>query len=329
LRAGVRQSLGFAAVSKIGLVLGGGGVTGAAHQIATLLAIEAATGWNPDDADVVVGTSGGAVVAAMVRGHRLSIDAVVGEAEGMHDYVSRLRSLLYRRAWPRKLGSWARHGLLRGVRKPGVTFMLGGPAPFRVDGIVEWIRDNYQGENDWPKRPTLIVAYDLKGGHHVAFGSEEAPLASMADAVAASCAVPLVYQPHPIGGRLYLDGGVVSGTSADLVLGSPVPLDLVMVVAPMALPEARENRRFYEPLLDRAGRAALDEELERITALWPHCETLVLTPSGNELGDMRANPMSPEHAIPSFFHTLRSLRSRLAAPEVWEVLERHLLRRAA
>ena len=55
----------------------------------------------------------------------------------------------------------------------------------------------------------------------------------------------------------------------------------------------------------------------------------MLTPSAAELGDMRANPMSPELAIPSFFHTLRSLRSGLAAPEVWEVLERHLPRRAA
>jgi len=316
-------------VSKIGLVLGGGGVTGAAYQIATLLALEAATGWNPDDADVVVGTSGGAVVTAMVRSHRLSIDAVVGEADGMHDYAARLRSLLYRRAWPRKLGSWARHGLLRGIRHPGVSFTLGGPAPFRVDGIVEWIEGAYQGDDGWPQRPTLIVAYDLKAGHLVAFGTEEAPEASIADAVAASCAVPLVYQPHLINGRMYLDGGVASGTSADLVLGSPVPLDLVLVVAPMALPEARDNRRFYEPLLDRAGRAALDEELERITALWPHCETLVLTPSAAEIGDMRANPMSPEQAIPSFFHTLRSLRSGLATPEVWEVLERHLLSRAA
>ena len=147
--------------------------------------------------------------------------------------------------------------------------------------------------------------------------------------MAASCAVPLVYQPHIIGDRPYLDGGVATGTSADLVLGNPEPLDLVIVVAPMALPTLRRDRRFYEGILDRAGREALDEEIERVTSLWPHCETLVLTPSESELEDMRANPMSPDNAIPSFFHTLRSLRSGLATPAVWDVFERHLLPQAA
>jgi len=315
-------------VSKIGLVLGGGGVTGAAYQIATLLAIEAATGWSPDRADVVVGTSGGSVVASMIRGNGLNIATVVGPATGLHEYAARLRSHLFRRAWPRRLGSWARHGLLRGIRHPGVSLVLGGPAPFRADGIAEWITTDFYGNSDWPARPTLVVAYDLAKGHRVVFGSEEAPDVTLADAVAASCAVPLVYQPHLIDGRAYLDGGISSGTSADLVLGNPDPLDLVIVAAPMALSTPRPNRRFYEPLLDRAGSDALADELERITALWPHCETLVLTPSEAELEVMRGNPMSPENAIPSFFHSLRSLRSTLAAPEVWEVLERHLLVKA-
>ena len=44
------------------------------------MAIEAATGWRPNDAAVIVGTSGGAVAAAMVRGRGLTIDTVVGEA---------------------------------------------------------------------------------------------------------------------------------------------------------------------------------------------------------------------------------------------------------
>jgi NTE family protein len=315
-------------VSRIGLVLGGGGVTGAAHQIATLLAIEAATGWNPNDAEVVVGTSGGAVVAAMVRGRGLTIESVVGHADGVHDYAARLKDVLYRRGMPRRLGSWARHGLLRGLRHPGLNFALGSPAPFRVDGIAEWIAESYQ-TSPWPDRPTVIVAYDLQRGHRTAFGTEEAPDCQLADAVAASCAVPLVYQPHLIGGRPFLDGGVASGTSVDLVLGSPEPLDLLIVIAPMALRTARRDRKLYEPLIDRAGAAALDDELTRVAAMWPHCEPLVFLPSEAELEHMRANPMSPDHAIPSFFRTLRSLRTGLAEPRVWETLERHLAPQAA
>ena len=309
-------------------MLGGGGVTGAAHQMATLLAIEAATGWDPNDAEVVIGTSGGALVTAMVRGTGLTIDGVVGDAHGPHEYADRLRSRLFQRAVPRRLGDWARHGLLRGVRRPGLNFALGSPAPYRVDGIAEWIETDYQ-TTDWPQRPTLIVAYDLAKGHRVAFGTEEAPDSTLADAVAASCAVPIIYQPHLIGGRPYLDGGVVSGTSADLVLGNPEPLDLILAVAPMARHVPRRQRKFYEPLIDRAGAAALDDELERVQAMWPHCETLVLRPTDEELEVMRSNPMSADHAIPSFIRTLRSLRQGLAEPSVWSVLERHLVPQAA
>ena len=311
-------------MSKIGLVLGGGGVTGAAHQMATLIAIEAATGWDPNDAEVVIGTSGGALVSAMVRGTGLTVHGLVGDAHGAHEYEKVLRSRLFQRALPRRLGDWARHGLLRGVRRPGLNFALGGPAPFRVDGIQEWVATEFQ-TTDWPQRPTLIIAFDLETGHRVAFGTEEAPDCELADAVAASCAVPLVYQPHLIDGHPYLDGGVTSGTSADLVLGNPEPLDLVIVVAPMAMHVARRRRKLYEPLLDRAGAAALDEELERVHAMWPHCDVLVMRPTEEELEVMRANPMSPEHAIPSFFRTLRSLRHSLAEPDVWSVLEEHLL----
>jgi NTE family protein len=49
-------------VSKVGLVLGGGGITGAAYEMATLMSLQLATGWNPDDAEVVVGTSSGSLI---------------------------------------------------------------------------------------------------------------------------------------------------------------------------------------------------------------------------------------------------------------------------
>ena len=42
---------------------------------------------------------------------------------------------------------------------------------------------------------------------------------SLEDAVNASCAVPCVYPPIPIGGRTYVDGGARSGANADLAAG--------------------------------------------------------------------------------------------------------------
>ena len=42
------------------------------------------------------------------------------------------------------------------------------------------------------------------------------PEVSLEDAVNASCAVPTVYPPIPVGGRVLVDGGVRSGANADL-----------------------------------------------------------------------------------------------------------------
>ena len=54
-------------MTSVGLVLGGGGVTGAAYEMAALMAIELATGWSPNDADVVIGTSAGSFVASLLH----------------------------------------------------------------------------------------------------------------------------------------------------------------------------------------------------------------------------------------------------------------------
>lgn len=311
-------------MSGIGLVLGGGGVTGAAFQSATLLALRAATGWDSRDADVVVGTSGGAVATAMTRGAGISSRSL--DFHNRDAFAADLRTHLYRRALPNGLTRWARHGLLRGLRRPGLNFVLGSPAPYHADGIAEWVEERFGPFPEWPAKPTVIVAYDLESGHRVAFGTANAPDVPFPDAVAAAAAVPLVYQPYEIEGRHYVDGGVVSGTNAELVLGSSETLDLILVVAPIGVSEPRRHRRFYEPFFDRAGRIALADEIETIEEQWPDCEILTLTPSETALAKMRPNPLSPEAAVPTFVSTLRSMKHDLAQPGTWDVLERHLVR---
>ena len=65
-------------MSSVGLVLGGGGITGASYHFGALFALQMATGWNATDADVIVGTSSGSFIAALVRGGALNLDTMVG-----------------------------------------------------------------------------------------------------------------------------------------------------------------------------------------------------------------------------------------------------------
>src|SRR4051794_41353842 len=51
---------------RVGLVLGAGGVLGASWLIGALEALETETGWSPSEADLIIGTSAGAAVGALV-----------------------------------------------------------------------------------------------------------------------------------------------------------------------------------------------------------------------------------------------------------------------
>lgn len=313
-------------MSRVGLVLGGGGITGAAYQLATLMALEMACGWDPNDAEVVVGTSGGAYVTALLRSGRLDLNSLVRDGEDREAVAARIRRHVFVEDPGVKVGAWLRQGLLPGIRRPGLTMLLGSPARYDPAGLAGWVEEQVgDAAHSWPKRPTVITAYDMRSRSRVAFGTTEAPDVALADAVAASSAIPLVFHPHVIGDRRYVDGGVASGTHGDLVLGSRKPLDLVLVIAPMAALEDRDGAWFHEKVLDRAGRRSLDVELEIIRSVWPEATTLVLRPSPQVLQAMRPNPLTAEAAVPTFIRTLSSMKRKLADPLVWRVLERHLV----
>ena len=314
-------------MSRVGLVLGGGGITGASFHFGALFALRLATGWDPGTADVIVGTSSGAVVAAIARSGRLELEGLVGNVNNDEEFAAALGKLIHRRAPLRGAGRWMRHGLIPGLRRPGVRLALGAPAPYTTEGIADWVRRALgPAAHTWPETPTTIVAFEIESKQRVPFGTIDSPDTDLATAVAASVAVPVMFNPVTIHGKRYVDGGVASGTNADLVLGSSDPLDLVIVSAPMAAVERRDDARFYEGLLDRVGGATLTAELDAIHAAWPEADLVVLRPDLEVLAKTRPKPLSPASAIPAFLSTLQSMRSILGSDDVWPLLEKHVVR---
>jgi NTE family protein len=312
-------------MSRVGLVLGGGGITGAAYQLAALMALEMACGWDPNDSEVVVGTSGGAYVAALVRSGRLDLDSLVRDGDDRGDVADRIRRHVFVRSPGMGVGRWVWRGIIPGLRRPGLTMLLGSPARHDPAGLAGWVEEQVgPAAHGWPRRATVIPAYDMAARQRVAFGTVGAPDVDLAQAVAASSAIPLVFHPHEIDGRLYVDGGVASGTHAELVLGSSQQLDLLIVIAPLAALEDREGAWMHERVLDRVGRNSLDDELELVAETWPDCDVLVLRPAPQVLQAMRPNPLAPEAAVPTFIRTLGSMKRKLADPAVWKILDRHI-----
>jgi NTE family protein len=313
-------------VSRVGLVLGGGGITGAAYEMAALMTLELATGWNPNRADVIVGTSSGSFVAALVRHNALGLDSLVLPDDERKDVTERIRSHVYSKGPSLGVGKWVRHGIVPGVRRPGLTLFLGSPAPYQATGLAQWVTTHVGDEaaGSWPTSPTAIVAHDLRHGSRIAFGTENAPVVGLADAVAASSAIPLVFSPYRIGKNFYVDGGVSSGTHADLVLGYDEPLDLVLVLAPLAADVPRKRARFHEKMFDRVGNRSLTEEISLIKHAWPHCEVVVLSPPPSVQNASRPNPMDPSRSVPTFTRTLIAMKRTLASPDIWARLDDHL-----
>lgn len=314
-------------MSRVGLVLGGGGITGAAYEMAALMAIRMATDWDPNGADVIVGTSSGSFVSALVRHDALTLDSLVMHRDDRDDVAERIRSHVFSKGASASVGKWVKYGLVPGVRNPGLTMFLGSPARYSAVGIGEWITTHIGEEcaTRWPEAPTAIVAYDIKQGARTVFGTDQAPDVCISDAVAASSAIPLVFQPYRIGDELYVDGGVASGTHADLVLGHTEPLDLVLIIAPMAAEVHRQRARFHEKMFDRVGVRSLDQEVELIRETWPHSDVVTLSPSPSVQNAMRPNPMNASRAVATFMRTLISMKRTLARPDVWSRLEDHLV----
>jgi len=279
-----------------GLVLGGGGVLGAAWAVGALQAIEEVHGIDPREFDVIVGTSAGSVLGALV-GAGVSIEALRDHQRGVPITEGPLAGYLWdyetatggrRPSMPRLRGpgsvrlmaSSLRHGLKMPPTAVLSAFMpVGNGSLERVGHLIDAITPF----GEWsPHQALWIVAMDYEAGHRVVFGRDDAPPAPLADAVMASCAIPGWFEPVSIDSRTYVDGGAWSATSADVLAGEG--LDEVYVVAPMVSFETDEpdsllsrlERRWRGSVTRRCASEVeeLRESGVRVTVLGPGREDL-------------------------------------------------------
>src|SRR6476659_4791772 len=228
--------------TRRGLVLGGGGVLGAAWMVGALTALEDEVGVDVRRFDAFVGTSAGSVLAALLGSgvavsdlleHQLGREVTSGPLAGFSfDYEHDTGG--DRPARPKR-GLGSREMLLRNVRQlrqlppTAVLAALLPEGRGRLDRVGALV--SHVVPTGWaPRDGVTVVALDYDTGARVAFGSPGAPPADLADAVMASCAIPGWYQPVRIGADRYVDGGACSSTSVDLLAG--FGLDEVWVIAP-------------------------------------------------------------------------------------------------
>jgi NTE family protein len=212
------------------LVLGGGGVTGVAWELGILAGL-AEAGVDLTGADVVIGTSAGSVVGAIVCS-----DETLTRA-----YERQLAPATTEKVAKVGLGVILRYGAATLGGNPRQTRARIGRMALRAKTVPEQERRDVIAarlvDADWPATQRLMVtAVAADNGDEVVFTRDSG--VSLVDAVAASCAVPLVWPPITIDGRRYIDGGMRTPTNADLAAGC----DRVVVLAPITFAASRAGR---------------------------------------------------------------------------------------
>jgi len=193
------------------LVLGAGGLAAIAWETG-LLAGLLRRGVDLTVAELVVGTSAGSTVAAQLGGPR-DLEALV--AAQLDPVTSELTPDRDPERIAERAAIWetlAEGGdVLAARRRMGAIALATPTVPEAARRAV--IEARLAGA-DWPARPLLVPAVDALTGELVVFDRDTG--VPLVDAVAASCAVPGMWPPVTIGDRRYVDGGVRSGTNADL-----------------------------------------------------------------------------------------------------------------
>jgi NTE family protein len=276
------------------LVLGGGGVTGIAWEVGVIAGL-AEAGVDLREADVTVGTSAGAAVAAQITSDEPLADLVARQRTSTAESkeiaadldLDRLISV-FLPLFDTDLGPEQRRALVGAAALAADTV----PEPVRLEAVAARLPNPA-----WPepvRRTVVLTAVDAESGAFVTFDAGSG--VALVDAVAASCAVPGVWPPVTIGERRYIDGGVRSATSADLAFGSEV----VVVLSPM----------------DSALLGGQDDEIAMLERAGSR--VLALRADADALAAMGTNALDPAFRAPAVEAGLRQGRAAAdAVRAVW------------
>lgn len=317
-------------MAGVGLVLGAGGVVGQAYHAGVLAALAERTGWDPREADVIVGTSAGSVTGAVLRlgGSAADLAAYAADAPISPEGRTLFRAFGGRRrdfppfeaatmirGWRAPSGQAA----LRALRRPwairpalaAATLMPAG----RVDITTHTAALDAPQGGRWPAG-LLVCTVRRSDGRRVVIGSAEAPRTTLSRGVAASCAIPGYFTPVEIDGEAHVDGGARSPSNADVLL--PHQPDLVVVVSPLS---ARRGRsRSTDALVRLAAHRTLHRELASLRD--QGTKVLCFEPEPDTLAAMGVNAMAEDRSAAVAAAARAEVLRRLEDPRLAVRLDR-------
>ena len=274
------------------------------------------------EAGLIMGTSAGSVLASALRCGFTAADLVEHQQEAERSVLGGLAppglgcaaAPPWPALWPGSPGL-----ILRALRSPrsvpawaiAAACLPRGRGEHRmlrafITGVLARDHQPDAPSSCWPGgERTWITAVDYDTGRPAVFGRPGAPRVAFPDAVVASCSVPGWYRPLRIGAHRYVDGGVRSGTNADLLAGAG--LAHAYVLAPAASLTADSPRGVLtraERFVRRRMTGALLREVEQLRAAGT--QVTVLTPGPDDLAAMGGNLMDGRRRLSVLETSLRT-----------------------
>ncbi|WP_329053130.1 patatin-like phospholipase family protein [Amycolatopsis sp. NBC_01488] len=258
------------------LVLGGGGVAGIAWTTGLLVGL-AEHGQDLTGADLLVGTSAGAAVAAQVSSGLPLAELFARQADPARQ-APEIPAVIDFEKFAADFG-----GAVTGSASPAEVRRAVGRLALAAETVSEADRraviEARLPVHDWPEQRLVIVAVDAETGEPRRFDRTSG--VSLVDAVAASCAVPGIWPAVTIDGRRYVDGGVRSGENADYATGHT----RVAVVSPMGVDTPLPMEKPLLAVLDGLRAAG--------------AEVTLITPDEASVAAIGENPLDPSTRTPA------------------------------
>jgi predicted acylesterase/phospholipase RssA len=302
----------------LSLVLCGGGITGAMYEFGALQALDHFLGGaiTVNDFDIYVGTSGGAVVAALLANGVPPGDvgrAIVHNSKSLLNFRQEdivqidwreMRRAFWRtiRAMPALFRHFRRHPRLASLSQLVYTLEeYMPPGLYGLDRYRDYLHRLLTGpgcsdEFETVRRELYIPSIHLDTGDRILFGSPGWRDVPISLAITASSALPLYFQPVSIRGMDFVDGGVGSVAHLDLPLerGSrfillinpviPIRNEKDLVCIPTFTGHcARLREKGVSFVVDQAQRISARQRLllglDRFRTLYPEARLFLIEPS--------------------------------------------------
>jgi len=345
--------------SKTALVLGGGGFTGAVYEIGALRALDLmSVSHTINQFDVYVGTSAGSLVASAVANGitpEQMMQSIVRQGPeqlpdaranallrpNYREFVTRgvrlpLQLLSLLRMLSRDLGQVSAMDIVLALAEALPTGLYTG------GGLERYVRDvlSQAGRSD-DFRDLDVELYltgtDLDSCERVVFGAEGLDDVPISKAVAASCAVPMVYKPVEIKDRVYVDGGLVSTTNVDIAVEAGATF--VVVVNPLvpyvgdisenASPGRRVSKMGFPQIGYQSFKLLAHQRLHELAQRWedryPGVDIILIEPDPNDELMFQTGVMNFTSRVEIARHGFESVTLQLAEdyPRFKQIWARH------